>query len=100
MGVVRAGPWVDPAGRLFLRADYPTRSTVSAGRTGVGPAVCSGPRRTIPQRRGNMTVDEAADRLRQLLLNAGFDFAHPRPELAWEVFKRFAAEPVESAGGR
>ncbi len=47
-----------------------------------------------------MTVSDAADKLRQLLLDAGFDFAHPNPLLAWEVFKRFVTEPVESAGGR
>jgi hypothetical protein len=47
-----------------------------------------------------MTVDDAADRFRQLLLDAGFDFGRPNPALAWEVFKRFAGEPVESAGGR
>src|SRR4051794_2336280 len=46
-----------------------------------------------------MTVDEAAGRLRQLLLDSGFDFARPSPALAWQVFKRFATEPVESAGG-
>jgi hypothetical protein len=47
-----------------------------------------------------MTVSDAADRFRQLLLDAGFDFTHPNPLLAWEVFKRFATEPIESAGGR
>jgi hypothetical protein len=46
-----------------------------------------------------MTVDEAAGRLREFLLDAGFDFARPNPALAWEVFQRFAAEPVDSAGG-
>jgi hypothetical protein len=45
-----------------------------------------------------MTVDEAEDRLRQLLRDAGLDFERPSPLLAWEVFKRFATEPVESAG--
>ena len=43
-----------------------------------------------------MTVDEAADLLRQLLLDAGFDFARPQPARAWEVFKLFAAAPVDT----
>jgi hypothetical protein len=47
-----------------------------------------------------VTVDEATDRLRQLLLDAGLDIARPDPALTWQVFKRFAIEPVESAGGR
>jgi hypothetical protein len=40
-------------------------------------------------------VDEAADRLRQLLSDAGFDPARPDPVVAWSAFKRFAAEPVD-----
>jgi hypothetical protein len=40
-------------------------------------------------------VDEAADRLRQLLTADGFDAARPDPGVAWAVFKRFAAEPVD-----
>lgn len=47
-----------------------------------------------------MTVEEAAAHLRQMLLDAGFHFDRPDPSLAWEVFKRFVAVPVESAGGR
>ncbi len=43
-----------------------------------------------------VTVDDAADQLRQQLLDAGFDPARPEPVLAWEVFKRFATEPVEA----
>jgi hypothetical protein len=43
-----------------------------------------------------VTVDEAADRLRQLLLDARFDAGHPDPALAWEAFKLFAVEPVEA----
>jgi hypothetical protein len=46
-----------------------------------------------------VTVDEAAAHLRQMLLDARFGFDHPDPALAWEVFKRFIAVPVESAGG-
>jgi hypothetical protein len=46
-----------------------------------------------------VTVDEAAAHLRQMLLDAGFRFDRPDPRLAWEVFKRFVAVPVESAGG-
>jgi hypothetical protein len=45
-----------------------------------------------------MTVDEGENKLRQLLLEAGFDFSHPDPALAWKVFKSFATEPVESDG--
>jgi hypothetical protein len=40
-------------------------------------------------------VDEAADRLRQLLANAGFDPDRPDPAVAWSGFKRFTAEPVD-----
>lgn len=47
-----------------------------------------------------MEVEEAAAHLRCLLADAGFDPARPDPALAWEVFKRFVAVPVESAGGR
>lgn len=47
-----------------------------------------------------MTVYEAADKLRQHLLEVRFDFTHPNPLVAWAAFKRFATEPVESAGGR
>jgi hypothetical protein len=43
-----------------------------------------------------LTVDEAAERLRALLLDAGFDATRPNPALAWEAFKRFAAEPVDA----
>lgn len=42
-----------------------------------------------------MDVDEAADRLRQLLAVAGFDPDRPDPAVAWTAFKRFAAEPVD-----
>jgi hypothetical protein len=44
-----------------------------------------------------MTVDEAADRLRQLLRDAGFDAARPDPAVAWQAFKHFASEPVDAA---
>jgi hypothetical protein len=47
-----------------------------------------------------VTVDEAAAHLRQMLLDVGFRFDRADPALAWEVFKRFVAVPVESAGGR
>jgi hypothetical protein len=43
-----------------------------------------------------VTVDEAAERLKQLLLDAGFDPARPDPARAWQAFKRFAAEPVDA----
>jgi hypothetical protein len=39
--------------------------------------------------------DEAADRLRQLLADAGFNPDRPAPITAWAVFKRFAAEPMD-----
>ena len=42
-----------------------------------------------------MTVDEAADRLRELLLEAGFDSARLDLAVVWQAFKRFAAEPVD-----
>jgi hypothetical protein len=42
-----------------------------------------------------VNVDEAADRLRQLLVDAGFDPGRPDPAAAWAAFKRFAAEPVD-----
>lgn len=47
-----------------------------------------------------MTVDQAATYLREMLLDAGFRFDRPDPVLAWGVFKRFVAVPVDSAGGR
>jgi hypothetical protein len=43
-----------------------------------------------------VTVEEAADRLWQLLHDAGFDAARPDPALAWVAFKRFATEPVDA----
>jgi hypothetical protein len=42
-----------------------------------------------------VTVDEAADRLRQLLLEAGFDSARADLAAGWQAFKRFAAEPAD-----
>ncbi len=42
-----------------------------------------------------MNVDEAADRLRQLLADVGFNSARPDPAVTWAAFKRFAAEPVD-----
>ena len=47
-----------------------------------------------------MDVEEAADHLRQMLADAGFDPARPDPVLAWQVFQRFVVVPVESGGGR
>jgi hypothetical protein len=43
-----------------------------------------------------MTVDEAEARLRELLIDTGFDFARPDPGLAWQAFKRFVTEPVDA----
>ena len=42
-----------------------------------------------------MTVDDAAARLEQLLVNAGFDRQNPDPALAWKAFRQFAVEPLE-----
>jgi hypothetical protein len=42
-----------------------------------------------------MDVDDAAERLRQLLADAGFDPDRPDPAEAWTAFKRFVAEPVD-----
>ena len=46
-----------------------------------------------------MTVDEAADHIRELLRDAGLNATRPDPAIVWNVFKRFAAVPVDSAGG-
>jgi hypothetical protein len=40
-------------------------------------------------------VNDAADRLRQLLADAGFNPDRPDPIAAWAAFKRFAAEPMD-----
>ena len=42
-----------------------------------------------------MEVSEAESRLRQLLIEAGFDFKSPDPLKGWEVFKAFVQEPVK-----
>src|SRR5438552_18488214 len=44
-----------------------------------------------------MEVSQAADRLKQLLVERGFDMDHPQPRQAWEVFKQFANEPANCA---
>jgi hypothetical protein len=47
-----------------------------------------------------MTSDEAPDRLRQLLRDAGVDLDRPTSgdvERAWEVMRQFAEEPVADA---
>jgi hypothetical protein len=51
-------------------------------------SVLAGGERTV-------TVDEAADRFRRLLHEAGFNPARPNVAVAWQAFKRFAAEPVD-----
>jgi hypothetical protein len=43
-------------------------------------------------------VDEAEQHLRAMLSAAGLDLARLEPEGAWDVFKEFAAQPVEGAG--
>jgi hypothetical protein len=42
-----------------------------------------------------MDVNDAADRLRQLLADAGFNPDRPDPIAAWAAFKRFATEPMD-----
>lgn len=64
------------------------------GRKGVFQYACSVVEFLLAGGVHGLTVDQAAERLRQLLREAGFDAARPAPALAWEVFKRFAAEPV------
>jgi hypothetical protein len=44
-----------------------------------------------------VTPEESELRLLQMLREAGVDEARPNPAAAWEVFKRFAALPVECA---
>ena len=44
-----------------------------------------------------MEVNQAEDRLRQLLAESGFDFNNPNPMLGWQVFKQFVQEPVAVA---
>ena len=44
-----------------------------------------------------MEVSQAANRLKQLLAESGFDMDHPHPRQGWEVFKQFANEPVNCA---
>lgn len=41
-----------------------------------------------------MEVDQAENRLRQLLSVSSFDFDAPNPMLGWQVFKDFVQEPV------
>jgi hypothetical protein len=43
-----------------------------------------------------MDVNDAADRLRQLLADAGFNPDRPDPIAAWAAFKRFSAEPMDA----
>ena len=40
-----------------------------------------------------LTLDEAAERLRALLVDEGFDPERPSVELVWSAFKRFSLEP-------
>ncbi len=44
-----------------------------------------------------MTPEDTEPLLRQMLREAGVDRSYPDPAAAWEVFKRFAAVPVECA---
>ena len=44
-----------------------------------------------------LKTSDTEARLKTMLLESGFDFEEPDPQLAWEVFKSFAQEPVESA---
>jgi len=45
----------------------------------------------------HMTPEDSESLLREMLRIAGVDEAHPDPTAAWEVFKRYAAVPVECA---
>lgn len=45
-----------------------------------------------------MRIREAESRLRELLHAAGLDCRRLDPAAAWNVFRAFAAEPVEDAG--
>lgn len=44
-----------------------------------------------------MRVEQAQDRLQQLLAQSGFDLEKPDPRLGWQTFKQFVQEPVEEA---
>lgn len=46
-----------------------------------------------------MRVDEAEGRLRAMLQEAGLDPGRLQPDVAWPVFKAFAAERVEGLSG-
>jgi hypothetical protein len=46
-----------------------------------------------------MDMEEAADRLRQLLADVEFDPERPDPAVVWAAFKRFAAERAAGAEG-
>lgn len=45
-----------------------------------------------------MKPEDAEPLFRQMLTDAGFDFAAPSPSVAWQVFKTFAENPVDCAG--
>ncbi len=42
-----------------------------------------------------MHVDRAEARLIEILESITFDFKNPKPNIAWNAFKKFVAEPVE-----
>ena len=46
-----------------------------------------------------MKVEDATMWLEKCLRHGGFDFRRPNPFLGWQIFKRFAAEPIDSDGG-
>ena len=46
-----------------------------------------------------MRVDEAEQRLRDMLISSGLNLSRLEPEATWKVFKEFAAQRVEGSGG-
>lgn len=48
---------------------------------------------------GSMKYPELEPRFRKQLASAGFAFERPDPAVAWAVFRRFLAEPLEEDAG-
>src|SRR6266566_1142919 len=44
-----------------------------------------------------MKVREALPTLKRMMADTGADSRHPRPQVAWQVFRRFAQIPVDCA---
>jgi hypothetical protein len=60
-----------------------------------GPELAEAVVRRIAPIQARMKTAEAADRIRQLLADAGITEQPPTPTEMWSVFKRFAREPVD-----